>query len=50
MNENKEMATIPYIVHEARMYRAYKRERLLKTLLLISNTVWLSVLLFVLSR
>lgn len=46
----KGVAQIPYIVHEARMYKAEKREIKLKILLAISNCLWLTgvVLSFVL--
>lgn len=40
------MATIPYIEHEHRMYKAYQRESLLKIGLIASNTIW--VILFAL--
>lgn len=37
-----DMAQIPYIEHERRMYKAYKREKFLKLLLVGSNLLWLS--------
>ena len=40
------MATIPYIEHEHRMYKAYQRESRLKIGLIASNTIW--VILFAL--
>lgn len=36
-----DMAQIPYIEHQRRMYKAYKREKALKGLLIGSNTLWL---------
>lgn len=44
--ETINMATIPYIEHEYRMYKAYVRERMLKIGLIVSNTIW--VILFTL--
>lgn len=38
--DEKELAQIPYVVHEYRMYEAYKRERRIKIVLGISNFVW----------
>ena len=37
------MWNIPYIEHELRMYKAYKREKRLKMLLTVSNLVWVAV-------
>ena len=43
MNAQKKlnMAQIPYIEHQRRMFKAYKRERKLKTALIITNALWL---------
>lgn len=41
--ENKELAQVPYIEHELRMYKAYKRESILKGLLIASNLVWSAI-------
>lgn len=37
----KKLATIPYIVHEARMYKAYQREKKWKMLFFVSNFLWI---------
>jgi hypothetical protein len=37
---NKDMAQIPYIAHLARMYKAHKREKLLKIMLVATNVLW----------
>lgn len=37
---DKDMAQIPYIAHKARMYQAYKREKRLKIILLVTNMLW----------
>ena len=37
---NPDMAQIPYIEHELRMYKAYCREKRLKILLVITNICW----------
>ena len=34
------MAQIPYIEHEYRMYKAYKRENRLKCILIGTNIIW----------
>lgn len=39
MNE-KEMAQIPYIEHEHRMFKAYQRENRLKIALIATNALW----------
>lgn len=46
----KGVVKIPYIVHEARMYKAERREIKLKILLAVSNCLWLTgaILSFVL--
>lgn len=36
----KDIAQIPYIEHELRMYKAYKRKNILKGLLVASNLIW----------
>lgn len=49
--DNKEMAQIPYIEHELRMYKSYRREQNLKIALVCSNCVWvIGVLIFLLAR
>jgi hypothetical protein len=50
MDDKKDMATIPYIAHEARMFKAYQREKSLKALLIASNCLWIGVMLFMLLR
>ena len=37
---DENMAQIPYIEHERRMYKAYKREKRLKMLLIGTNAAW----------
>ena len=37
---NVEMAQIPYIEHEYRMYKACKREKILKSILIVTNILW----------
>jgi hypothetical protein len=37
-----DMAQIPYIEHQRRMYKAYRREKSLKVLLIGSNALWLA--------
>lgn len=37
---DKHMAQIPYIAHKARMYKAYKREKRLKIMLVATNVLW----------
>lgn len=41
------MAKIPFIVHKEKMY---KEQRKLKSLLLVTNLVWLTVVLFLIMR
>ena len=43
-----EIAVIPYIEHELRMYKAYKREKRLKIMLAASNLIWASVVAVIL--
>ena len=38
-----EIAVIPYIEHELRMHKAYKRENILKGLLVASNLMWAGI-------
>lgn len=45
---NDDMYQIPYVEHEYRMFKAYKREVLLKVVLIGSNLLWL--LAFCLAR
>jgi hypothetical protein len=37
-----DMAHIPYIAHLKRMHDAYKREKRLKRLLVLSNALWIA--------
>jgi hypothetical protein len=37
----KKIATIPYIVHELRMYKAHQREKRWIVLLIITNCLWI---------
>lgn len=39
---NTDMAQIPYIEHKNRMYKAYRREMILKVLLVVSNLLWIA--------
>lgn len=34
------MYQIPYIEHKKRMFKAYKREQILKTCLIATNVLW----------
>jgi hypothetical protein len=36
-----DMAQIPYIEHEARMFKAYQREKRWMMLFIISNCLWI---------
>ncbi len=45
MNKKINMAQIPYIEHEYRMYKAYQREKRLKYILIGTNIVWAVVAL-----
>ena len=40
---DKDMAQIPYIEHQRRMYKAYRREKVLSVLLIGSNALWFLV-------
>lgn len=42
-NCKKDIAQVPYIEHELRMYKAYKRESILKGLLIASNLIWSAI-------
>ncbi len=49
--DDKEMAQIPYIEHELRMYKAYRREQNLKIALVFSNCAWIiGVLILLFAR
>ena len=48
LHDAKEMAQIPYIEHELRMYKAYRREYTLKIALACSNCAWFIGLLILL--
>lgn len=41
MDYDIDMAQIPYIEHEYRMYKAYIREKKLKVWLVITNCLWM---------
>lgn len=47
---DKEMAQIPYIEHEKRMFKAYQRENKLKYLLFGANALWGLILLLLFAR
>jgi hypothetical protein len=47
-NKEKGLATIPYIAHEYRLFKAYKREKRLEGLLIISNLLWLIIVILLL--
>ena len=38
----KKLATIPYIVHELRMYKAHQREKRWIALFIITNCLWIA--------
>ena len=42
---NIEMAQIPYIEHEYRIYKAYEREKRLKLMLIGTNILWALVVI-----
>ena len=44
------LAKIPYVVHELRVFKAYQRELILKWALGISNITWLAVVIWLLVR
>ena len=44
-NCKKDIAQVPYIEHELRMHKAYKRESILKGLLVASNLIWLGTVI-----
>ena len=46
--KNNNMAQIPYIEHENRMFKAYQRENCLKAWLLGTNLLWLLITLILL--
>lgn len=53
MNEDKktnDLAQVPYIEHELRMHKAYKRENILKGLLVASNLIWATTVIVMLSE
>ena len=43
------MSCIPFIVHEEQMFKAYEREKRLKTIIVLTNSLWLigAILAFV---
>lgn len=49
-NNCKRIKQIPYIEHELRMYRAYKREAKLKWALVISNLAWAVTAIILIAR
>ena len=44
-----DMAQIPYIEHEYRMYKAYEREKRLKLILLGTNVLWVLAVILILA-
>lgn len=44
-----DLAQIPYIEHEKRMFKAYQKINLLKMILVASNCMWL-IVVFLLTR
>ena len=50
MNIKKTMAQIPYIEHQRRMFKAYKREQKLKAALIITNALWVAVVIIMATR
>ena len=40
---DSDMYQIPYIEHKKQMYKAYKREQILKTCLIATNALWATV-------
>jgi hypothetical protein len=49
MNKS-ELAQIPYIEHELRMFKAHRREAILKGLLIGSNLLWATTVIVVATR
>lgn len=45
-----DMAQIPYIEHEYRVFKAYKKEKRLKISLICSNIVWVLLVLILIAR
>jgi hypothetical protein len=45
---NEKIYEVPYIEHEYRMYKAYKREKKLKIMLGVSNLIWASIVAVIL--
>lgn len=45
----KNMAQIPYIEHQIRMFKAYKREQRLKAAIIITNALWILVLAIIIA-
>ena len=39
---SKHLAKIPYIVHEARMFKAHQREKRWKVIFVVSNCLWIT--------
>lgn len=44
------LAQIPYIEHQRRMFKAYKRERRLKAALIITNALWVVLTIIIATR
>ena len=44
------MAHIPFVEHKKRMYKAYCQINKLKMLLILSNIIWLSVVVWLVTR
>ena len=45
-----DMATIPYIEHEKRMFKAYQREKKLFFSLIVTNVIWVIAIISLLVR
>ena len=48
---NEHIAQIPYIEHKRRMFKAYRRENVLKSWLIGTNTIWLvGIIIWLIAR
>lgn len=50
MNKINDLAQIPYVAHEYRMFKAYQRELRLKIALVSTNLAWLIALAVIAMR
>ena len=48
--QNAELAQIPYIEHELRMFRAYRKRRKLMRWLIGTNLAWVGIVIALLLR